>query len=161
MHNLADPLAGSDARRIAAGRIVALTLVSNGEINDAERFALFRTRAQERLGLDDDAWQTLLADALEGLSPYYFDPGARGPSGSALGALNLWASEVDDPDLQSLVVRLSAALAAADGYVDPGEAAVLRTLLDRWLLPRQDQDTIEALIYGLDFEVRPRCGTHA
>jgi len=54
------------------------------------------------------------------------------------------------------VLQLCAAIAGADGFVEPGESAVLRGALANWLLSMDEQSWVEPLLYGLDFQVVPR-----
>lgn len=55
-------------------------------------------------------------------------------------------------------VKLCAQVIEADGEVHPGESMLLRAALERWVLPMEDQECVEPLVYGLDFQVVPRPG---
>ena len=72
-----------------------------------------------------------------------------------------WLSEIDDVRLQALVLELCAEIIEADSEVYPGESLVLRAALEQWVLPMQEQERVEPLIYGLDFQVVPRRGVSA
>lgn len=137
----------------AAGRIVALALVANGEINACEWDALHEVRASERLGLNGAQWHDLLDDLCGDLVA-----AARPGQDCVVDAIVLeaWLDQVDDPKLRTLVVELVAAIIQADGHVHPGESVVLRGALARWALSMEDRCRIEPLIYGLDFQVLPR-----
>lgn len=137
----------------AAGRIVALALVANGEINACEWDALRELRAHERLGLDAAQWHDLLDELCSDLIA-----ASRPGQDCVVGAIVLeaWLDQVDDPKLHTLVVELAAAIIQADGHVHPGESAVLRAALARWALSMDDRCRIEPLIYGLDFQVLRR-----
>lgn len=136
----------------AAGRIVALALVANGEINACEWDALHEVQAHERLALSGPQRHELLDDLCS-------DPlaAARAGQDCVVDAIVLeaWLDQVDDPALRTLVIELAAALIQADGHVHPGESVVLRAALARWALSMEDRCRIEPLIYGLDFQVLP------
>ena len=137
----------------AAGRIVALALIANGEINACEWDALHEVRAHERLGLTGPQWHDLLDDTCCDLIA------ASQPGQDCIvdtTTLEAWFDQVDDPKLRTLVVELAAAIIQADGFVHPGESVVLRTALACWALSMDDRCRIEPLIYGLDFQVMPR-----
>lgn len=137
----------------AAGRIVALALVANGEINACEWEALHAMRAHDRLGLSGPQWHDLLDDLCSDLVA-----AARPGQDCVVDAIVLesWLDQVDDPKLRTQVIELSAAVIQADGHVHPGESVVLRAALARWALSMDDRCRIEPLIYGLDFQVLPR-----
>jgi uncharacterized tellurite resistance protein B-like protein len=137
----------------AAGRIVALALVANGEINACEWDALHEVRAHERLGLRGPQWHDLLDDLCSDLIA------ASRPGQDCIvdaTTLEAWLDQVDDPKLRTLVIELAAAIIQADGHVHPGESVVLRAALACWELSMDDRCRIEPLIYGLDFQVVPR-----
>ena len=72
--------------------------------------------------------------------------------------LAAWLDEIDNVALQALVIKLCAQVIEADGEVHPGESMLLRAALERWVLPMEDQECVEPLVYGLDFQVVPRPG---
>lgn len=139
----------------AAGRLVALALISNGEIKASEWAMLYELQAREQLGLSGLEWHDIVDDLCTDMLA-----GARARAECRIDGATLarWFAEVNDPALRRLVLQLSAELIAADGHVDEGESAVLRGAIDHWVLPTDDQDRIEPMLYGLDFEVRPRAG---
>jgi len=117
----------------AATRIVALVLISDGNVCSSEFDILKQLGAERELGLDPDLLphivQTLCEDLLLG--------------GSATGSLlanvddstlaSLMA-EVSDPALQRTVLRLSLAVARADGHLADGESVVLAAARHYWRL---------------------------
>lgn len=136
-----------------AGRIVALALFANNEINDAELFALHRAHVCDRLGLSRDHWHDVL-DELHGA----FLASRRRTRGPLTDLLPLqhWLSLIDDPMLQQQIAHLCVAVVSADGYIESGEARLLQRLLAAWRLAPDDREMLEALVYGLDFQIRPR-----
>ncbi len=138
---------------ITAGRIVALALFANDEINDAGLFALHRVQVCHQLGLSREAWHELLNE----LHEVFLSARRRSPAPlSDVLPVQHWLGAVDDPALQSQVAQICAAVVSADGFVDPSEARLLQRLLAAWRLPSEDREMLESLIYGLDFEIRPR-----
>lgn len=143
---------------LTAGRIVGLALFANDEINDAELFALHRVQVCHQLGLSRECWQGLLAELHDA-----FLHARKRPRTTLADVLPVqyWLNTVDDPALQQRVAQMCAAVVSADGFVDPGEARLLRRLLGAWPLPAEDREMLEALVYGLDFEIRPRTDVDA
>jgi hypothetical protein len=139
----------------AAGRILATALLANGDIKDVEWQRLADTKAFERLGLHGLQWHVVLdelcQDLMTGVRPGR-DCLIDGPT------LAAWLEEIDDVPLQALLIKLCAQVIEADGEVQPGESVVLRAALERWVLPMEDQECVEPLVYGLDFQVVPRPG---
>lgn len=137
----------------AAGRIVALALLSNGEVKPPEWAELESMRAHEQLGLTRGEWHDVVGDLYADLV------GTATPLASRL--VDVWMigrllADVDDAALQARVLRLCAAVINADRQVDEGESTVLRVAIDRWELYSEEQEPVEPLLYGLDFQVLPR-----
>ncbi len=137
----------------AAARIVALALIANGKITTSELAVLESMRAHEQLGITRQQWHDvvdeLCFDLLEEAAPC-----RDCHVGSA--TIESLLDEVIDVPLQRLVLRLCAAVINADGDIDEGESVVLRTAIDRWGLHPDEQELLEPLLYGLDFQVQPR-----
>jgi uncharacterized tellurite resistance protein B-like protein len=115
----------------AAARIVALTLISDGQLKKAELEILESSRAHERLGLRAEQLRgvvhALCADllaqaALQGESDCLIDP-------TLIDAL---LAEVDALDLRRTVLRLCLQVIHADGHLHDGESTVLLALVERW-----------------------------
>ena len=107
----------------AAARIVALTVVVDGDIADAEIEALDRLAAHELLGLGRQDFRALLARSCEDLMS----------SGQLTWAdtcpvdertLADLMSEIQDPELRLKLLRLCVQLAEIDARVDAGESIV-------------------------------------
>jgi hypothetical protein len=113
----------------AAGRLVALALISNGEIKAVEWAKLREIGAGARLGLAGQEWH----DIVDGLCNDLLATAATRTSCLVdRKTMARWFDELDDRELQALVVFLSAELIFADGRVDPGESALLRVAIERW-----------------------------
>lgn len=139
----------------AAGRILATALLANGDIKVAEWQRLLETSAFERLGLHDLQWHSVMDDLCQDLMK------AVQPGQDCLiddRTLRGWLDEIDDVRLQALVTELCAEVIQADSEVQPGESLVLRAALEQWVLPIEEQQRVEPLLYGLDFQVVPRRG---
>lgn len=113
----------------AAGRLVALALISNGEIKPVEWAKLREIGATARLGLADHEWHDIVDTLCQDLL-------ASAPAASSCRidahTLARWCDELDDREMQARVMFLSAELIFADGRLDPGESALLRVAAERW-----------------------------
>ncbi|MCP5282308.1 MAG: TerB family tellurite resistance protein [Rhodoferax sp.] len=137
----------------AAGRVVALALIANGEVKPSEWAELETHQVHEQLGLTKEEWHDVVGDL-------YVDV-VCAASSLAGGLVDQQViaqvlADVDDPALQRRVIGLCMAVIHADRQIDEGESAVLRTAIDRWDLHPEDQEVIEPLLYGRDFQVMPR-----
>jgi hypothetical protein len=137
----------------AAARIVALALIANSEVKTSEWAELTSMHVHENLGLTIEEWHEVVSDL-------YID--LLGSATSLLDCLGdaritrRLLGHVDDPDLQRKVMRLCTGVINADGQVDEGESAFLRTTLSQWELHPVEQELVEPLLYGLDFQVMHR-----
>jgi hypothetical protein len=137
----------------AAARIVALALIANGRIKAVETAALDALRAHERLGLTGPQWHGVIHDLCTDL----LGPARRGDEGCIPSELlDRMLDEVDDAATRRLVLRLCSAVVHADRQIDEGESYVLLAAVDRWGLHPDDQALLEPMLYGRDFQVRPR-----
>lgn len=137
----------------AAGRILAMALLANGDIKAAERQRLADTSAFERLGLQDEGWDAVMDDLCRDLVA---SAGAGEDCLIGGPTLAAWLDEIDDVELQTLLVELCVQVIEADGEIHPSESLLLRAALEQWVLPMEEQARLELLIYGLDFQVVPR-----
>lgn len=123
----------------AAARIVALTLISDGQLKKAELAILESSNAHERLGLRSEQLRAvvheLCADLLEGAR-------ARGESDCLIDAalIDTLLTDVDAVELRRAVLRLCLQVIHADGHVHDGESIVLLALLDQWGLDLAELD---------------------
>jgi len=115
----------------AAARIVALTLVSDGDANTQEMGVLDRAGACETLGIDAAGMRTVLQelceDMLQTCDAQWTDACRVEPYTVAQ-----LLREVEDPVLRARVWRLCVAVADADGHIADGESFVLVHAVDQW-----------------------------
>lgn len=118
----------------AAGRIVALVLISDGQVCRSEFEILKQLGAERELGLDPQLLPHIVHTLREELLV-----GGRYETGSLIGKVDdsVLASlmgEISDPALQRKVLRLSLAAARADGHLADGEALVVEAARRHWKL---------------------------
>jgi len=120
----------------AAARIVALTVIADGDIGEAEIEWLDRLSVHEQLGLARHELHTLLDTFCEDLL--------------SSGQLN-WADacpvdectladlmgEIQDPSLRLKLLRWCVELAESDAHVAQGESIVLAAAVEHWGLHRE------------------------
>lgn len=115
----------------AAARIVALTVLADGDISSAEFELLSHPELHARLGLDRDALATVLHDAYDDL-----ESGARLslPNTCPVDEFTLRdiVGEIDDPELQKRLLRLCADIAHSDGTVDIAESIIISSAMEQW-----------------------------
>jgi uncharacterized tellurite resistance protein B-like protein len=120
----------------AAARIISLTIVADGDVNNAEFTLLEQLAMHEQLGMDRDAlhevFDTFCEDLLSNNQLAY--AGACPVDEYTLSAL---MAEIDDPQLRRRVLGLCVKLAEADAHVAEGESIVLVAAVEHWGLHRQ------------------------
>ncbi len=99
----------------AAGRIVALAMLADGDLNKSELDVLDRLDATGQLGL-----------------PVSWADACRIDARTLAGMM----AEVDDPALRAKVLQLCAAVVEADEHVHDGEAMVLVAAVEHWGMHR-------------------------
>lgn len=115
----------------AAARIVALTVVADGDIGDAELAWLDRLVVHEQLGLARDELHALLyafcEDLLSSNQLQWADacPVDERTLADLMG-------EIQDPALRLKLLRLCVELAEVDARVDEGESMVLVAAVEHW-----------------------------
>lgn len=120
----------------AAARIVALTVLADGDIGEAEIELLDRLSAHQQLGL---ARQELL-DVIDRFCEDLLSSGQLAWADACPvdeRTLNDLMAEVQDPSLRRRVLRLCVQLAEVDARVDPGESIVLGAAVEHWGLHRE------------------------
>lgn len=136
-----------------AARIVALALVADGRMSPLETAALEAWQAAERLGLSRSQWHAVIDDLCADL----LGPARSEDEGCIpTEVLDAVLDQVQDPALRRRVLRLCSAVVHADRRVDEAESFVLLAAIERWDLPADDRALLEPMLYGLDFQVRPR-----
>lgn len=117
----------------AAARIVALTLVADGDVGPAELALLDELAVHQQLGLERDALHavidTFCEDLLSSKQLNWADvcPVDEYTLADLLG-------EVDDPALRRKVLDLCVLLAEVDHHVAPAESIVLSAAVVHWSL---------------------------
>jgi hypothetical protein len=119
----------------AAARIVALTLLADGHLSKAELDVLERLGVHEQIGLDRDALHKVLHVFCEDLLSTAHLTWADSCQVDPHTIAGLMA-EIDDPELQSRLLRICAAVVEVDAYVADGEAIVLGAAVEHWGLQR-------------------------
>lgn len=137
----------------AAARIVALALIANGRVKTVEIAALDALGGLQRLGLTRSRWQGVIGELCADL----LGPARCGDEGCVSGeVLDRMLDEVDDDRTRRLVLQLCSAVVHADREIDDGESLVLLAAIERWGLHPDDHALLEPVLYGADFQVRPR-----
>ena len=120
----------------AAARIVALTVVADGDIADAEIDWLDRLAVHEQLGLARHELHALLDTFCEDLLSSDQLKWADACPVDERTLADLMA-EIQDPALRLKLLRLCVELAQADANVDEGESIVLVAAVEQWGLHRE------------------------
>jgi uncharacterized tellurite resistance protein B-like protein len=115
----------------AAARIVALTLVADGHVSQAELDVLERVGVDEQLGLAPlmlkAVMQGFCEDLLQARNPHWSEACQIDPR-----TLNQLMAEIEDPALRRTVLRLCVAVAEADDHVSDAESVVLVSAVSQW-----------------------------
>lgn len=115
----------------AAARIVALTVLADGDIHTAEYELLAHPDVQAQLELDRDALATVLHDVYDDL-----EPGQRMSLANTCPVdeftLRDIIGEIDDPQLQRRLLRLCIDIAHSDGTIDIGESLIISSAMEQW-----------------------------
>ena len=134
----------------AAARIVALTLVADGDVGQVELALLDELAAHQQLGLTRDALHAVIDTFCEDLliSKQLAWADACPVDEYVLEEL---MGEIDDPALRRTVLGLCVKLAEVDDHVAEGESIVLIAAVAHWSLHHQ-------MLGPLDAEVSPHPG---
>jgi uncharacterized tellurite resistance protein B-like protein len=120
----------------AAARIIALTLVADGDVSPAELTLLDELAVHAQLGLDREALHAVIDNFCEDLlSSNQLAWSSNCPVDEY--TLTGLMAEVDDPALRSKVLDLCIKIAEVDGHVAEGESIVLNAAVAHWSLHRQ------------------------
>ena len=115
----------------AAARIVALILISDGHVSRSEYEALNRRDGARDLGLDPQDMPVIVQTLCEDLLMEGFN-GRSLLSHIGDGFMVSLMAEVDEPQLQSKVLRVAAFVVNADQHLSDGEAAMLDAINRHW-----------------------------
>lgn len=120
----------------AAARIIALTLVADGDVGQAELALLDELAVHRQLGLDRDAMHAVIDTFCEDLlsSKQLAWADACPVDEYTLAEL---MGEIDDPALRRKVLGLCVNLAEIDSIVAEGESIVLIAAVAHWNLQHQ------------------------
>ncbi len=105
----------------AAGRILALTMVVDGNLSHSELVALDRTRILKYVTLDHDAFQQLLQELCDDL----LTGAVHGVVQLDPGLIDELLLEIAHPDLRRQLLQAMWNIADADGWLADGEAVLL------------------------------------
>ncbi len=120
----------------AAARIVALTLIADGDIGKAEMALLDELAIHEQIGLGRDAFHAVIDTFCEDLLSSKQLNWADACPVDEYTLAELMA-EIDDPALQNKLLGLCVRLAEVDDLVAEGESIVLIAALAHWSLDYQ------------------------
>ena len=112
----------------AAGRLLALSMVVDGNLAHSELQALDRTRILPAVSLDHDAFQQLLQELCDDL----ITSAVRSVVQVEPAVIDSMLSEITDPDLRRQLLRAMWAIADADGWLADGEAVLLARANSVW-----------------------------
>jgi hypothetical protein len=120
----------------AAGRIVALALLADGNLSNTELNTLDRLRVYTQLGLGRGELHGVIHEVCEDLlaSMHLTWEDACRVDGPTLARL---MGEIDDAVLRRKLMRICIAVVECDSLVTEGEAAVLGAALEQWGLHRE------------------------
>lgn len=120
----------------AAARIVALTLVADGHIGEAELQRLDDLKAHEQLGLSLDEMHTVMKDFCQDIQR---SPQVNWSDVCPLDARELASlmGQITQPALRQRLLHLCLQVAEADGEVAQSESIVLNAAVEHWGMQRQ------------------------
>lgn len=120
----------------AAARIVALALLADGNITQAELEVLAQQDAYRQLGLKPSELQAVLRDLCEDLLCSAHLTWSEACRIDPRALANLMA-EIDDPALCRTVLNLCLQVVDADDHVTEGESIVLNAAVEHWGLQHE------------------------
>lgn len=115
----------------AAARIVALTLISDGQLKRAEMAILEHSDAHADLGLHRGVFR----EVVQGLCADLLDQAQRQGEVDCLidkALIERLLTDVDDAAMRRTVLRLAIAVVHADGQVHDGESIILLAMIEQW-----------------------------
>ena len=122
----------------AAARIVALVLISDGNVCRSEVETLQRLGVEPQLGLAPGAFAQVVHTLCEDLLMGAYTGGSMMCSVDEATLASLLA-EVDEPTLQDRVLRLAGAAAEADTHLAEAEAMVVAAARRQWRIGEAGQ----------------------
>lgn len=126
----------------SAARIIALTIVADGDLGQAELALLDELEVHAQLGLERDA----LHDVFDNFCADLLSSNQLASSGDCPVddyTLTELLDEIDAPVLRRKVLDLCVRMAEIDGHVADGESAVLVAAVAHWGLEHQMLRSVE------------------
>lgn len=131
----------------AAARVVALVLISDGNASKSEFEVLNGFGGVRELGLDPGDMPSIVQTLCEDMLMEGFD----GRSILSRVGDELMASlmaEVDNPLLQTQVLRIARSVTYADGHLSDAESAMVDAISRHWrVLPHRERSNTAAFAY--------------
>jgi uncharacterized tellurite resistance protein B-like protein len=119
----------------AAGRILALALLSDGHLSKRELDTLDQLDAHVHLGLGRTELHTVVHGFCEDLlSTMYMSWGDACQVDQA--TLSALMADIDDPALRRTLLQLCMAVVEADGHVAEGDSMMLSSAINHWGMHR-------------------------
>jgi uncharacterized tellurite resistance protein B-like protein len=113
---------------LAAGRLLALTMIVDGNVAPSEMKTVYRSRILEHIALADDAFDTVLHDLCHDL----LATAHHGAVQVDVDLIDALLDEIDAPSLRRNLLRAMWRLADADGWLADAEAVLLNRAAIRW-----------------------------
>lgn len=112
----------------AAGRLLALTMVVDGNLTPSELMALDRSRVMDLVDLDADTFQQLVQELCDDL----VTSATQGLVQLDPALIDQLLLEIGDPGLRRQLLQAMWQIADADGWLADGEAILLARASARW-----------------------------
>lgn len=124
----------------AAARVLAVAMLADGHISSAELGVAARRDAYNSLGLAPAELEAVLHDFCHDLlaTRRLADGSTCTVDAATLSAL---LGEVQDATLQRTVIRLCSDIMNSDAHLADGEATMLATALDQWIISPSRRET--------------------
>lgn len=112
----------------AAGRILALTIISDGSVPPDELEAMYRSRILQYLSLDELEFKQVLHDLCDDL----LATTTHGIAKLEPGLIDRLLQEIEDENLRRKLLQAMWKIADADDWLSDGEAALLSRASITW-----------------------------
>ncbi|WP_371766054.1 TerB family tellurite resistance protein [Massilia sp.] len=112
----------------AAGRLLALTMIVDGNVALSELKAVYRSRILDHIALDDDEFDAVLHELCNDL----LATAHHGNVHVDAATIDAFLDDVDAPELRRNLLGAMWRLADADGWLADAEAIVLNRAAIRW-----------------------------
>lgn len=138
----------------AMGRILALSMLADGGLDQSELAVLADTKILARLGMSEDEFEqvvhALCQDMLQCMRGYDY-----GKIELDRKVINQLLAEVNSARLQKLLLSVMLAVVDADGQMSDGEAVLISQALEYWNVDLYDVRQVQA------YQVRSARPSHA